>query len=240
MEDKIDWIVSSINNDNVISLDDYIDKRRREIFNQIKYVRPLVISNKMLEFLISIGQEEEYSKLSYYLSMSGNLKQLQRVLPLLDHDSYIDILSQLINKLSHNYDPYTFLNGIGPPESQVLNMRLSILEFINFLSDKLTLRDISEILNQSQVRDIDRNSYVVNDIILYILFRAINDELLQSSDPDFIEEFALLSLYNNSSQTLIDMLFKYVPNPQEIIDDVNHMILIVKPNNYVSFFEEDI
>ena len=249
----IEWIVSALIKDNTNTLEEYVkedntidDEKRLQIFKQLQYITPFTISDDTLNFLIEIGNEYGYYLLENHLSYGANFERLKRVIPLVDHEGNIDNFIQMILRYANNYKPYL---SFGHSTAHMLKQRYCVIEYINYLEDKLTLDDITEILTKilkctanQDVKDV--NSYVIIDILLYITFRVINNLILQLPEYDYvnsiIEKLAILSIKINSSQVLTETLLKHTNNPQEIINTANQLTIIPLPPNYTSFFSEDI
>lgn len=225
-------IVGLLSRSDVSTLNKYLVSEhinKNQIHHLLRYVRPFNPTDELIDFLLEIGDKDIAGDLAYILSLWNNFDQLKNILPLVN-DKY-DILAQLIRNYS--------LQSL--PQDVLLSMRISILIFINYLENILTLDDILSIYYDAMPYS-NIKFYVRNDIILYMAFRIISDQVLSTASKTTINTLAEWAIENNAPSYLTDTLLKYVDDPTSLIDEViiNGTGILTKPDDYVSFFQDDV
>lgn len=144
--------------------------------------------------------------------------------------------------LSRIYDiEYYFMDIIGSYSSHTedtdwtLQLKRLFLLSLEYFENNITLVNIYNIKEDSGMNRIE---YIANDLILYMTFRIINDHMLSSTPTGIIEYLAKIAVANSVNVILTDTLLKYVPeNRVNVILNTNKLS---RPNDYISFFDEDI
>lgn len=177
-------------------------------------------SDEMINFLISINRRCVVSNL---IDIFISNYDTGRLLYLAEHTAkYISgsILTIVINKYVHDYE-----------NAKTRNMLLAL---INYMEDKLTLFDIFLLTPVTYSR-------ISNNVYSYIIFKVINDNILQSTDTNTINDLLKIAIIGNAPRTLIDLLYKYA-SP---VNNHDHYEFNVKSRafgdpDYASLFYDDI
>lgn len=233
--DRVGYIVKDlIEEGDVVKLKHMLDNRlisRDSIGSVLHNLKPFVISDEILDFLLSLTSNGQIiDDLEYLLASNGHTEQLYRVVEVMKLTDIKILLSNLIEKYSDNY------SGL-----KALNYKESIITITDYIRDKFTLTDICVMV--ACIGDVN-HIYVKNDALIYIIFRILSyniediKDIVESTAINIVYYFASIAMKTNNyrlSNILLDNLDDYYD-----INNINDIIPNTPPSNYISFFHEDV
>lgn len=231
MEVNDEFIVTLLLNSEVNILRDLlssVDITIKNIWSNIEYMREFHPTDELIDFLIEISTGDVYH-LVYILGFNGHFEQLRKVYSLARSKTILSIC------LIYNYSD---LNDRNYHNS---NTRDAILTMLSIDESELTINTICYMYN-AVTRSVNHDDrlYVTNDVILYFLFRIIDDYQLSQTHKGAITDLAKAAVQNGAPDYLKDKLLEYVDGSFIYKMQKGHYPILKKPKNYDSFFQEDV
>lgn len=151
-----------------------------------------------------------------------------------------------IQTLRYSYNIYnlfiTLISNYSIYESDIeekLYWRKLILLSLDELHDRITFDTITTIINgYAMGYHLNSRKYISNDVVLFIISKIINDDKLSRVPYITIKTITKIAVANDAPNVLLDMLLKYIHT--EDVTNVLNTTKLNKPEDYVSFFDEDV
>lgn len=122
------------------------------------------------------------------------------------------------------------------------NVRAAFFMLLDHIDNKFTITNIVEIVQGVELV----RSYVLGDILSYVIFRTVNDDIITNArqyELEYAVDIMLVVLLGSDApNTLTEYILKYLPTTSRYQSEHvrNNLRRLEKPPNYHSLFSEDI
>ena len=212
-----------IKDSDVEGVRELLDSGRINIENIIAYLAVYLdkddyyLSSEMIAYLCNIGYFSVTKMLIYTALQKNNYDMFMKLIYVIKDDRTRKVLLYYIIR------KYV----LEPSEIQfTLKVLFKTLEVIG---NDIIIDDLTRFLLSTHSL-----SYESADIVMYMIFRIIDDEKIKSIDPELLCKITSLCLEMNVSTVLTEMFLNLCPDAQRM------NIELVKPEGYVSLFEENV
>ena len=226
-----------------IRLKDTDQSTIENIINDIRSLSRYINKNNNFgyELLDKIIEKTSYDsrplEMSMLITRLFDLKDVEKLLYVIDNNKNIDgVISGLADAYSYQYSIMFSSNNIDNSYKAILSLSIDHL--------KVTLRELSDYINGFKIilrHTIYEDVFIKCDVISYIIFKIINNDVLVDATDYQLENLIFLLLKANAPQTLIEFIVKYLSDNSNYKSENYRDQLRTKDKfNYVSLFSEDI
>lgn len=229
-----------------------------QLSSAIDYIKSFDPSYEIIDYIMSRGFSRVIEKM--YLSLIKN-DDYNKIMYIINNYNTISINSSSINSSINNSSINMVLllrtvginyintahkyivDDTGGSVSELIRAKFYlflILSNINITLDEADLTEIRSIpVNGAEF------SYITYDLVSFIAFRLINDNMLKNTSLDTIEDILDTVIYCNAPEVIENKLLEFIPesSPMYSYDyryENYYSYRYNKPKHYHSLFEEDI